>query len=222
MWLCVINSADAQNVNGKTYYYRQINKVVNGQKSTGNGSGQFITFNAKGCYDSDNRGYMVNNGFLKFGKSTAERVYYSGGSYWGEAMYIFTENYNRLNIVVDESSTTYVYVRDTPPANVTTCALIRKTGTSPAPNPVVVHPVNPVNPIKPDRTLTSKQKYVTREESCPQCYDSGKCSTCYGKGYLISAYTQKYDDCVNCANGKCTKCGGSGKVLKGRYETVYE
>jgi hypothetical protein len=208
-----------------TRYYKQVKVVTKDRKEqAGDGSGQFITFNDKGCYDSDKSGYTVKNGFLKLGKATSERVYYSGGSYWGEAMYIFTENYNRMNIIVEKSGVTYVYARATPPAGVTTCALIRTTETLPTPNPVIVNPVNPINPINPidRRTPTAKQKYVTREESCPQCYNSGKCSTCHGSGVVISTYTQKYDNCVNCYNGKCRSCNGTGKVTRGKWETVYE
>ena len=211
--------------NPVTRYYKQIKVVTEDRKEQpGNGSGQFITFNHKGCYDSDKSGFTVNNGFLKFGATTDERVYYSGNSYWGAATYIFLENYNRLNIRVDESGITYVYVQTMPPANVTTCALIRKAETSPAQKNI--NPVNPINPpidkIKIDKTPTSKQKYVTREENCHICHGNGKCSSCSGKGYVISTYTQKYANCVNCSNGKCSTCTGTGKITKGRYETVYE
>ena len=215
--------------NTVTRYYKQIKVVTEDRKEQiGSGSGQFITFNDKGCYDSDKSGYDVNNGFLKFGKSTTDRVYYSGNSYWGEAVYIFTENYGRLNIVVEESGITYVYALTNPPANVNTCALIKEKNTNSSNTNVVVTPPPPINPnlnngkTSPTHTLTSKQKYVTKEESCHICYGSGKCSTCNGKGYVISAYTQKYVDCVNCTNGKCNKCNGSGKVLKGQWITVYE
>jgi len=210
-------------------YYKQIKIVTKDRKEqAGSGSGQFIAFNDNGCYDCDKSGYTVNNGFLKFGKSTADRVYYSGYSYWGEAMYIFTENYGRLNIVVEDSGITYVYALATPPANVYTCALIKEKDTDSTNTDVVVTPIPPVNPnintgkTTTTRTPTAKQKYVTKEETCHICYGSGKCSTCNGKGYVISTYTQKYDNCVNCTNGRCSKCSGSGKVLKGRYETVYE
>jgi len=217
--------------NTETRYYKQIKIVTKDRKEqSGSGSGQFITFNDKGCYDSDKSGYTVNNGFLKFGKETTDRVYYSGNSYWGEAMYIFTENYGRLNIVVEENGTTYVYVLAPPPANVYTCALIKETTPNPINsakpvNSVIVNPVAPITATGTTSTSStpkSKQKYVTKEESCPQCHGSGLCSTCNGKGLVISTYTQKWAPCPNCTNGKCTRCGGSGKILRGEWITVYE
>lgn len=51
--------------------------------------------------------------------------------------------------------------------------------------------------------------------SCHLCNGSGVCSTCNGKGYTNSMYTGGTMSCPNCHPdhiGKCSKCGGSGKV----------
>lgn len=50
------------------------------------------------------------------------------------------------------------------------------------------------------------------ERTCPQCHGTGDCSGCHGKGYIISIYTQEYTDCPNCVRGKCSTCGGNGKI----------
>lgn len=185
--------------NTETRYYKQI-KIVSkdGQQRAGDNSGQFITFNDKGCYDSDKSGYDVGNGFLKFGKSTSERVYYSGNSYWGEAMYIFTENYNRLNIVVEGNGTTYVYTLATPPTNVITCALIKEKQPVKPVNPVVVNPVNPVvNPVNP---IDNPEKVSTRR-TCPSCHGTGN-------GHEEIIYQTDYTG--NGSSCYCSKCGKTG------------
>lgn len=197
--------------NPVTHYYKQI-KVVTKDKieQTGNGSGQFITFNDKGCYDSDKSGYTVNNGFLNLGKSTTDRVYYSGYSYWGDALYIFTENYGRLNIVVEESGITYVYVLATPPANVTTCALIKETKSNSNPiYPAVVNPTNPV-PVAISGGNGSSSGSTHTSAICKGCNGTGKCTMCGGTGYLTCSvcYGRGYTD-----SGRCAACDGRGKNI---------
>ena len=50
---------------------------------------------------------------------------------------------------------------------------------------------------------------------CAQCYGSGKCSGCNGKGWDYSLYTQNETTCGVCNGGKkCTFCQGSGKTYK--------
>jgi hypothetical protein len=208
-----------------TRYYKQI-KVVAKDRSerAGDGSGQFITFMDKGCYDSDREGFTVNNGVLKFDSETADRVYYSGSSYWGEAMYIFTENYGRLNIRVEDSGITYVYALTAPPANVTTCALIKK----PKQNSVnPVYPVNPAaaNPVNPygGGGAAAEKKW----QNCGCCGGNGncrnprcsggkqQCGTCGGSGQRYNSYTHLYERCSNslCRGGytTCGSCNGDGR-----------
>jgi hypothetical protein len=201
-----------------TRYYTQLKIVAkNGQEQKCDSSGQFITFNDKGCYDSDKNGYTVKNGFLKFGKASGDRVYYSGSSYWGETTYIFTQNYGRLNIRVEADGTTYVYVLATPPKNVETCALIKEKQESSTTQTAIIANSH-TTPNNGNITTNQSSSTTKRDEygyvSCPQCHGSGKCSTCNGRGTVISTYTQEWDDCVNCSNGKCTKCGGSGQVYR--------
>ena len=185
--------------NNVTRYYKQIKVVTKDHKEqAGNGGGQFITFNNNGCYDSDKSGYEVGNGFLKFGKKTAERVYYSGSSYWGNAMYIFTENYGRLNIVVESSGITYVYILATAPANVYTCALIKDA--KPKTNPTYVNPINPVivNPVTPiggDNNIRTSTR-----RTCPGCNGTGN-------GHEEIIYTPDYTGNSSCY---CSKCGRTG------------
>jgi len=227
-----VNNGTRKKWNDVTRYYKQVKIVTkNGKERISKGGGQFITFNNKGCYDSDRSGYKVNNGFLNLEKETSDRVYYSGSSYWGEAVYIFTENYKRLNIRINNGNTTYVYVLATPLANVNTCTLIKEaknnTGNSSnriTTDPIIINPVNPTPDIPKNTFETgpkSKQKYVTSEENCHICFGSGKCSKCNGTGIWYPIYTQEASVC-SCNYGKCGTCAGKGKVLKGKWITVYE
>lgn len=208
-------------------YYKHIKSVTKDRKEqAGNEKGQFITFNEKGCYDSDESGFTVNNGFLKLEEKTSERVYYAGESYWGKATYIFTENYGRLNIVVEESGITHVYVSAAPPANVHTCALIKEKNKQSAnvnALPVIIN--NPIpNTINNEPTV----------KICYKCHGSGRCSSyqcrngkiscrsCEGSG--IQYYPTKhvcggcngagYWLCTICkGTGSCNVCHGTGKQI---------
>jgi hypothetical protein len=175
-------------------------KIVSSDRSEkkGDGSGQFITFNQKACYDSDRDGYTVSNGTLKFGKQDGDRVYYSGSSYWGGATYVFTESYNRLNIRVEQSGKTYVYVRATPPSDARTCALIRKNESSSPSNPVVIIPTYPGTPVTTVTTGTPQRQPRT-------------CSTCNGKGFsFIKIYPPQYG--TDGTYSTCSQCGEWGKT----------
>ena len=72
----------------QTYYYKQV-KIVDAsrQQRKGDGTGQFVMFTNKGCYDCDHKGFDVGNGFLKLLKDTEDIHVYYGNSYWGTAYY---------------------------------------------------------------------------------------------------------------------------------------
>jgi len=196
-----------------THYYKQIKVVTKDRKEqAGNNQGQFITFTNSGCYDSDKSGFSVNNGFLKFGKKTTDRTYYSGDSYWGNAMYIFTENFNRLNILVETTGTTYVYVKATAPASAQTSALIKET----KPNTTATQG-QPSSTMPPNMNMPPQQK----QELCNRCGGSGQCPRpVAGKSYCSSGRVY----CTVCVNGKvsnpyngnisrCTACDGVGWTI---------
>lgn len=65
----------------------------------------------------------------------------------------------------------------------------------------------------PKTTNSSNSRYGNI--SCHLCFGTGVCQTCNGKGIADSPYTGGYMDCPNCYTGhkgKCSKCGGTGKV----------
>jgi hypothetical protein len=198
----------------QTRYYKQL-KVVSADRSErkGDGSGQFITFNNKGCYDSDRNGYTVNNGFLNFGKKDGERAYYSGASYWGNATYVFTENYGRLNVRVTSTETTYVYVLSSPPSDALTCALIRKPD-SHGVSPVIINPViinSSAN--SPPPTTTTSPPVTTK--TCSFCKGTGKSPIKTDAPYFGGGI--EYVRCSHCGelarphyHERCPSCMGRG------------
>jgi hypothetical protein len=212
------NCAFAQNY--VTRYYKQI-KIVDQNKKVqiGDNSGQFITFNDKGCYDSDKSGYEVKNGFLKYkGNDNGYNTYY-GSSFWGTATYFFLKDYSRLNIVLEATDITYVYELTTPPANVNTCSLIKETQpvTSPA-NPISSVVVNPITPIEGNNNGTTSSSTNSRETMCKSCNGTGKCTMCGGYPKKTCSYCdgrgrKVYGSGSNVEYSRCAVCNGTGYTL---------
>ena len=126
-------------------YYKQTAVVVKGQRSAGDGTGQFICITGKSCYDSDKDGYTVENGALSYlGLTDGGYHNYYGGSFWGEANYYFTKDYSRLNIQLRNEEKTYVYEKAAAPSGALTSAKIKA---KPAPaedsDSIVIPPVTP-------------------------------------------------------------------------------
>ena len=116
----------------QTYYYRLTKKVHQGTTMTNTCGGQFITFISDICYESDKKGIGVEHGTLERSKtfSNSQFKVYMGKSYWGnDATFKFTSDLTTLKVVT-ESGDVYLYKRATPPANATTCSLIRKPASS--------------------------------------------------------------------------------------------
>lgn len=225
----------------ETYYYKQTKIIKDGKVDTRVSGGQFISFLSDICYESDKKGYGVGHGTLSKDKSrsTSSITTYSGTSYWGNnTEFRFSQDLSKLNVCL-EDGTVYVYTRTTPPANQTTCSLIRQKGSSGGGGgtPIVTQPINgggynggTVTPVTPDRsgqstyqgTPTKHWKNVTRTYDCDRCHRSGKCTWCNGKGYTYGI-GNSIIDCSNCdgyKTGRCSKCHGAGTITK--LEQVYE
>lgn len=50
------------------------------------------------------------------------------------------------------------------------------------------------------------------DKTCHGCHGSGKCNTCNGKGWYERLGIKGTMNCPNCSNGRCSICGGTGKV----------
>ena len=238
-FLCILSvSLTAQ----ETYFFKLSRTVDPDKRSNTNVSGgQFITFIDNICYESDKKGMGVGHGSLTLNKSYSSNTFsvYMGKSYWGDkASFKFNSDKSVLNVILD-NGTVYVYKRSTPPANVTTCSLIKgksSGGNNVAPpinnsgpgyTPPPPH-MNNVSGTVPSKTLKTKE--IRYKEDCPNCR---------GKGSIIqNTYPATFGTnlpdvwCSECCryfsadvghtHRQCNHCRGTGKVEKVRYENVYE
>ena len=82
-----------------TYYYERIAMVTNGERSSDNGDGHYITITPKGIYESDHEGNSMGKGYLKKENEYNGYSYYSGTAFLGTDLeYAFNKDYSRLNI----------------------------------------------------------------------------------------------------------------------------
>ena len=95
--------SDAQS----TLYYKLVKVAVDEKVSTDVSGGQFITFAAGKCYESDKEGYSVENGSAEFKSEKNGIKTYVGDCYYGKGLLRFNSDYSKLNIVVDNA--VYVY-----------------------------------------------------------------------------------------------------------------
>lgn len=238
-FLCILSvSLTAQ----ETYFFKLSRTVDPDKRSNTNVSGgQFITFIDNICYESDKKGMGVGHGSLTLNKSYSSNIFsvYMGKSYWGDkASFKFNSDKSVLNVILD-NGTVYVYKRSTPPANVTTCSLIKGkssggnnvappiNNSGPAYTPPPPH-MNNVSGTVPSKTLKTKE--IRYKEDCPNCR---------GKGSIIqNTYPATFGTnlpdvwCSECGryfsadvghtHRQCNHCRGTGKVEKVRYENVYE
>lgn len=225
-----------------TYYYK-LTKTVDPSKnaSTSVSGGQFITFIDNICYESDKKGMGVGHGSLTLNKSYSSNTFYvyMGKSYWGnKASFKFNSDKSVLNVILDDG-TIYVYKRSTPPANVTTCSLIKgksSSGSSVAPpmnnsgpgyTPPPPHMNNGSGTV-PSKTLKTKE--IRYKEDCPNCRGKGSIiQNTYPATFGINLPDVWCSECgryfsadMGHTHRQCNHCRGTGKVEKVRYENVYE
>lgn len=210
-----------------TYYYKLMKKIENGIEKTNTAGGQFITFKDNICYDSDKYGESVGNGQLKFESeySNSSKTYV-GNSYFGNVVYRFKQDLSVLNIVVTKNLV-YVYKRTTPPSSQLTCSLIKKKNTSGSNynynygynygynnNYNYNNSYNSSTNSNSGSSNSSVNQNSSRytDKTCHSCHGSGICNTCNGKGWYERLGVKGTMNCPNCSNGKCSICGGTGKV----------
>lgn len=221
--ICFATTVIAQNVS----YYKMANTIKNGITSTDVSGGQFICIVGNDCCESNKFGVSVGNGLLKYCKASSDekRIVYIGSSYWGDnTTFVFNSDKSKL-VVVDNHGNKYVYKRDTPPAGVTTCSLIRKQekkaetewipGPTPNPFPPQPNPYSPMPTPNPTPTPTPNPREVRQvTKDCTACHGSGNCANCDGKKWHYGI-GGAIVDCTNCnRTGNCPYCGGRGKITK--------
>lgn len=167
-----------------TYFYKLTKQKINGVIKTNVNGGQFFTFTKNSCYESNNEGYSVDNGILKFCRKENNLLVYVGNTYYGNSVVKVKEDYSKINIYNDENI--YVYEHAVPSLAQTTCTLIKQKQIEKIHNKPVYTPINinACNNITTNAdakvnidngTAISKQKTKVRK----------KCAYCSGKGERI-------------------------------------
>lgn len=187
--------------------------VKNNQKTNTNDDAHYLTFNNTGVYESDANGISQNGNFIKYVKDDNNLHCYSGKGYHGYAQYFFSNDYNRLNVKID-NSTTYVYQVVTNNTNVK----YRPNSPSPTVNnggtPSYTNPGSTTIPNQNNRTRTK-----TREQ-CNFCHGTGIGTNFIEKApqYTTTTYYEWCDDCKAYTERhyhkktRCGKCNGKGYV----------
>ena len=174
----------------QTYYYKMKSYGTTGNEHTNVSGGQFLTFQAAICMETNKDGESVGHGYLK--RNAKSPNTYMGSAYWGNTTkFLFSSDKSTLKVLAPDG-TIYHYVRSTPPVGATTCSLLKSKSSKNTPTYI------------PGAGGTPIQK----PQKCGICYGSGKCSQCNGTG--ISSFGHKHM-CGGCGgSGKCGTCAGSG------------
>ncbi len=189
-------------VSAQTVYYYEL--------SNGKGDGHFIAITKKGCYDSDNMGVSLENGFRFFKGTENEQYIYHGYSHFGDAKYYFSHDYNKLKIVVEKSGIIYNYIRKNAPKGIASAH-----GNVPDKSPktrAVYHTYQPT--ILPTiNSSTSTPSTYSSPTNCSGCGGSGLCTMCHGKGWYKNTYSGNINNCSSCGgSGRCGVCRGKGTL----------
>ena len=218
--------ASAGLLSAQTYYYERIKTVTDGRSVEDTGDGHFITFNSKGCYDSDKNGMAEKIVFRKY-ISFENDIYKYYGDTWEKekAYYFFSSDKSRLNIRLEGKDIVYVYVKKTAPSGMTAQMRgyrpPRESSPSGSSSSTVYIPIVP--PITPNYGGGTYGGGGTAPSGptkriCPSCGGTGKgwdeivyspnytgtdnsryCPEC---GCVSPAHTHIHHKCATC-HGKC-------------------
>ena len=202
----------------QTYFYKQVKIVSNGNISVGDNSILFISFNSKGCYDSDKEGISVGNGFLNYMGKNDKIISYYGDCFWGSAYYYFSTDYDRLNIKLDDSGRILVYSKKSP-KNEYTCSHIKeKKKEINNQYPIIVNNPN-INDNYIPQSNSQIRGYIERV-ICTFCKGTGLNPACDfapdytgGKGDLYYCDICKTHKRPH-THGRCPSCMGKGYTEK--------
>lgn len=196
---------------GQTYRYKRIMIVDGSYKKNVNDDAHYITFNNKGCYESDSKGYAETGNFISFTKNENNLHCYYGNSYLGKAHYYFSDDYSRLNVKTDKK--VYVYQRVSTSASAVNRLYRRdeRIGGYNSGNGGMTIPM-------PSYFDGNSSSGGTSRVTCSGCNGSGRCTGCGGTGKIMSEaiYTDGHKIVSNCpvchGTGNCGVCHGSGKL----------
>ena len=83
-------------------------------------------------------------------------------------------------------------------------------GTNTYNNSINYHSTNTNSNNSSNNVNQNTSRYTDKD--CHGCLGSGKCNTCNGKGWYYAIGSSNTINCPNCTNGRCSICGGTGKV----------
>ena len=191
----------SQYIHAQTFYYKFTKSIIRGVIDVNVKGGQFVTFDRRKCYESDQNGNEVGNGVMAYDPDVSKHTLletYWGSCYWSKNAYMkFNADKSVMNIETNAGKI-YVYKRTTPPAGETTCSLIRKPepssgGGSGGGGYTPSHPVQPTYPqggYAGGGTYGSGQSGNTGgstyrpERERPQ-KTRHTCSACHGTGSIV-------------------------------------
>lgn len=205
---CTFHTSQAQ-----TYMYKRIMIVENNNKKKMNDDVHYITFNSKGCYESNEKGISENEyKFMKFIKKENNLHCYYGNGFFGNAYYYFSSDYSRLNIKLNYS--TYVYIRVVSSEATASLRIKQKIMST---NNMFILPTSSKNADSNSKKHSTK----THRNKCNYCDETGiDPSPTYGPNYTGKSNSIYCKICHtikdNHYHAKCPSCGG-----KGYYETRY-
>lgn len=214
-----------------TLYYKLVKVAVDEKVSTDVSGGQFITFAAGKCYESDKEGYSVENGSAEFKSEKNGVKTYVGDCYYGKGFLRFNTDYSKLNIVVDNA--VYVYARSNAPAGTTTCSLIKSKPkkSQSISGPFIVPMANPQMTITTNNEQHQSGNSKQAQGGYKPTLNRYRCHHCGGKGERIqheyvptfgldgpSKYCDKCRESWNHGtlhvHHTCVHCNGKGYIEK--------
>lgn len=172
VFTCLIVESSISIKGQRIVYYQQEKIILLPGKKEIQGKhhqeGMFMTFNQYGCYDSDQNGYDVGNGFREIATAGEKTTLYIGDSFWGDgAIYKVTHDKSRINITVGNKI--YVYTRSNVPVGVTTCRLIKTKGESNSgillPNNVISNDIDHAEISTSNNAAYYQNRYNQMEQS---------------------------------------------------------
>lgn len=177
----------------QTYYYKLISYGKSGTENTKVSGGQFITFQAAICMETDKSGVSIGTGYLS--RRSNSPITYEGSANWGSnTTFEFTSDKSCLK-VYSPDGLVYKYRRSNPPNNVTTCSLTQRRSSNSSGS-------------AGGGGYTPTQSNSNTPQKCGICYGSGNCRTCNGTGISSAGHAHICGACGG--SGRCATCAGSG------------
>lgn len=170
-------------VTAQTEYYKLCRKIVDGLSTTNVSGGQFISFADGKCYESDNEGFSVGHGVLKFQRMENGISVYTGESFWGQSVFKFNGDKSALNVITTDGDV-YIYKLSAVPSGVTTCSLIRTKGSNVVvPSGIYIPPIQNVgnSSVYNGNNNTSSSGHASTQKTKVR----KNCAYCGGKGETI-------------------------------------